>query len=428
MDLAILKSFTADASETEHEVVRALGKPEDYLDDFDFTPMHIAVLGLYDPTDAERPSLEQLIDFVDTANNAPIGTNWGWWKTKFQKRSPLFGGIIEQFRVSASEGAHARKVIHNLLDQKDRKFHWTPLHWAAATNRADTMSVLVRHGADPFIQSNLNANIIHAAVESNALLSLAYALEISRSSPRRLDIDQANVWGESPLMMAAQGSLVDCVRLLLEAGADCNVRQENGQVALHYAGLSTSGEARRETVALLCAGEGEHINTQDEDGRSPLFEFLDDCVCTEYLLESGAQVDVMDDSGSTVFHHACTEDESETLRVLLESSDSADLTTAKNRNGNTALLEAFQHGSIDCAMIMLDLQDAGYTSSADGWTPVHYAAKLGDVDLLKEVIRHPSFCKGVRTEDGKTAQVVAMEAGTWCGRAKEILREYNSIT
>lgn len=164
---------------------------------------------------------------MDNANNTPPGTDWTRWKTKYQKRSPLYVAIIEQFRVSALENDSTRKVIHNLLDQKDRKFHWSPLHWAAVINRADKMRILVEHGADFFIQSNVNANIIHAAVESNALHSLAYALEISRSYPEKLNINQPNVWGESPLMVTAQGCLVDCVRLLLAEGADRAVRQEN---------------------------------------------------------------------------------------------------------------------------------------------------------------------------------------------------------
>lgn len=428
MDLAILKSFTSGATQIERDIVRALGKAEDYLDDFEFTPMHVAVLGLYEPSDSERPSLEQLIDFVDTANNAPIGTNWGYWKTKFQKRSPLFGAILEQFRASAGVGSHTKKVIHNMLDQKDRKFHWTPLHWAAATDRADKMRTLVHHGADPFIQSNLNASIIHAAVESNALQSLSYALEISKSNPARLDIDQANIWGESPLLMAAQGTLVDCVRLLLEAGASRNVRQENKQVALHYAGLSTRGESRRETTMQLCGQNGEHINALDEDGRSPIFDFLDDSACVEQLIHAGARVDLVDCAGSSVFHHACIQDEAETLDALLQVTSSPHILGMKNKVGNTALVEALRHRSIGCGIMLLELGDIGDPVGADEWAPVHYAARLGDIELLEKVVSHSSFRKGARTQDGKTAQVVAMEAGTWCGQVKEILRAYNTVT
>lgn len=58
-DLAILKSLGADATYLEQEIVEVFSRKDDYIGDFDFTPIHIAVLELYHPMDRERPSLEQ---------------------------------------------------------------------------------------------------------------------------------------------------------------------------------------------------------------------------------------------------------------------------------------------------------------------------------------------------------------------------------
>lgn len=58
-DLAILKSLGADSTHVEREIVDVFSQKDDYIDDFEFTPIHIAVLGLYKPTDLERPTLEQ---------------------------------------------------------------------------------------------------------------------------------------------------------------------------------------------------------------------------------------------------------------------------------------------------------------------------------------------------------------------------------
>ncbi|EGE78806.2 ankyrin repeat protein [Blastomyces dermatitidis ATCC 18188] len=431
VDFAFLKSQGADATQTEKDIVQVFSKQDDYIDDYEFTPIHIAVLDLYDPEDSERPTLEELIDFVDHANNAPQGTNWSHWKSKYQKRSPLFVTIIEQFRVSAVENPDTGKIIQNLVDQKDRKFHWTPLHWASATGQADKMKILVNTGADPFIKSNLNANILHAAVESNALESLSYALEICKRYPDLLNIDQSNVWGESPLMMAAQGCLVGCVKLLLDAGADPNVRQENHQVALHYAGLSDRGEKRCETLALFCETSlipKLDINAQDEDGRPPIFDFLDDLECMKCLIRHGAKLDLLDNSGNNLIHHICIQGESDSLESLLQPPrDKKLILTGKNYDGNTALIEALRHESIDCAMILLELDDVGDIVGQDGWAAVHYAAKLGDPSLLKAVLKHPTFARGEKTDDGKTARVVAMESGNWQGEIKDLLNRYNAL-
>lgn len=58
-DLAILKSLADDATHVEREIVEVFSQKDDYISDFEFTPIHIAVLNLYDPGDRVRPSLEQ---------------------------------------------------------------------------------------------------------------------------------------------------------------------------------------------------------------------------------------------------------------------------------------------------------------------------------------------------------------------------------
>ena len=58
-DLAILKSLAVDATKVEQEIVEVFSQKDDYISDFEFTPIHVAVLDIYDPTDLERPTLEQ---------------------------------------------------------------------------------------------------------------------------------------------------------------------------------------------------------------------------------------------------------------------------------------------------------------------------------------------------------------------------------
>ena len=290
------------------------------------------------------------------------------------------------------------------------------------------MKTLVKRGANPLVLSNLNANIIHAATESKIEKGLAGALEIWKHCKENLNINQANRWAETPLHVAAWCSSA-CVKLLLEAGADPNVREENGQVPLHCAGLSEHGPDRRKIVTLLCATPSKlHINTPDQDGRPPIFDFLDDQECVEVLVRSGARLDLTDDTGRNVFHRACMQGESEALATLLRITDHAELAITKDDAGNSPLLEALSNSHIECAMMLLELEDVGEIISKDGWAAIHYAARIGDEDLLEVVCKHKSFLKGTKTIDEKRADVVAMEAGNWHGRIKDLIREYDYIS
>ena len=58
-DLAFLNSLVSGAGQIEHEIEEAFAEKDDYLSDFAFTPIHVAALDLYDPSDRERPSLQQ---------------------------------------------------------------------------------------------------------------------------------------------------------------------------------------------------------------------------------------------------------------------------------------------------------------------------------------------------------------------------------
>ncbi|KAK3324477.1 ankyrin repeat protein [Cercophora scortea] len=426
-DLAIMKSLAADATDVEKQIVEAFSHSNDYTSDFEFTPIHIAVLDLYEPTDTERPSLEQLIELLDDANNAPSGTDWDKWKLKYRKRSPLFSQILEYFRAAAYEMPKPHKVIHNLIDKQDKKFCWTPLHWASSAGLSAKMRVLLSHGADPFMLSNLGASILHAASESKSAAGLGVGLEICKRYPKRLDINQRNRWGETPLHVAAWDSL-ECVRLLLEAGADPNARQEDRQIPLHCAGLSSKSDERREIALLFCQCDGLEINTEDTDGRSPIFDFLNDPECIEILAMHGSHLDSTDGQGKSLLHHACIQGETGALETLLRLAPESATITAKDLSGNTPLLQALVHGNIQCALLLLELDDVGDMVGADGWAAVHHAAKLGHLGLLQAVLQHKDFKMGWMTDDGKSAEVIAMEAGNWQGEMKKLLRGCNMLS
>ncbi|KAK3687880.1 ankyrin repeat protein [Podospora appendiculata] len=383
-DLVIMKSLAADATDVEKDIVEAFSNSDDYTSDFEFTPIHIAVLDLYEPTDTKRSSLEQLIELLDDANNAPSSTDWDQWKLKYWKQSPLFSQVLECFRAAAYEMLKSHKVIHNLIDKKDKKFCWTPLHWASSASLSAKMRVLLSHGADPFLLSNLGASILHAASESKSATGLGVGLEICKRHPQRLDINQRNWWGETPLHVAAWGSL------------ECRTTKS----PLHCVGLSSKSDERREISFLFCRCDGLEINTEDTDGRSPIFDFLNDPQCIDMLAIRGSRLDSTDKQGKGLLHHACIQNETGAVETLLRLAPDSATMTAKDLSWNTPLLQALIHGNNQYALLLLELDDIGDMVGADGWAAVHQAAKLGHPGLLQAVLQHEDFEIGGVTSDG----------------------------
>ncbi len=121
---------------------------------------------------------------------------------------------------------------------------------------------------------------------------------------------------EIPLFQAAESGSAECVRLLLEAGADPHVRDNSNETAMYSA---TSTAVVQELIKA-----GLALEDANEYGWSP----LDDAVCDgeaalpriRALIEAGANVNATHDRGYTVFMSAVgSERHPEVLRLLIAS-------------------------------------------------------------------------------------------------------------
>jgi len=426
-----------DATETRKQIMRAFPNVDDYLADFSFTPIHCAVLGLYEPQDRARPTLKQLLDLVDEANNAPVGTDWSAWKRELARRSendakimasPLAIQIVEMFRTAAEKlPPTEKKPVLDIINQADEKWGWPPFHWAAFTGRLDKMRELRSNNADPFLDSPMKRNVVHIACESKRPEVLSYVLDIWRQNKDKLDINKYDRWKETPLHVAASYSEA-CVKLLLKEGVNLNARQENEQVPMHYTCVCSDQDERFRIISLLAHQPGILINAQDEQGRTPVFELLGSPACVRELAECGADFSISDNSGDTIIHNACMEDEGKALEDILELSPDPNAATRLNRKGNTPLIEACAHKSSACATILLAKANVESTfAGKDGWTAVHHTAQWGDANILEALLTHSSFERGKKTNDKKTAEIISKEACTFSGQVKDLLRRYDSV-
>jgi ankyrin repeat protein len=427
VDFAILRALAIDSNEVEQQIMKAFPAYETYMIDFGFSSIHNAVLELYDVADNTRPSLQDLLDFVDDANNQPAGNNWSIWRRAEAKTSPLYADIVEMFRTTAGKVSSARKVILDLINQPDEKWGWPPFHWAAFTGRKEMMKILIKNNADPFILSPMQRNAIHIAAESKRSEVLSYVLEIWKKNKKKLDINKEDRWKETPLHIAAYGSSA-CVKLLLDNHADPNAKQEDQQIPLHYPGICTREDEKVQIVSVLSSLGRFFLDAQDDNGRTPVFGLLSSPACLQILAENGADLTITDNAGNSPLHKACMDNEAFTLEKLLSLTSDPSAVTRLNAKGNTPFLEACAHKSKECAQVLLRRADVDCTVVGEkGWAAVHYAGDWGDKLILKAVLTHSSFKRGQKTKDGRSAEMLTKAACKWDGRIKDLLKKYDSI-
>jgi len=238
-------------------------------------------------------------------------------------------GSLDAARVLVGAGANL-----NLVDRDNT----TALLLAIMNGHYDTAALLVEKGADPNLADTAGMAALYAAVDMNTLgevygrpgrpstskltaLGLMKVLLDHGANPdaqlKSPTIQRAHTPGEgtlaegaTPLMRAAKNGDSAAIRLLLDRGADPNIRQKNGTTALMFAsGLgrgvgvfakdyATESELL-ESVKVLVA-HGADVNAISGAGQTSLHfaaQASDDIV--KFLAASGAKLDVKDKQGRT---------------------------------------------------------------------------------------------------------------------------------
>lgn len=197
-------------------------------------------------------------------------------------------------------------------DQDDKD--WA-LAYAVRAGHLAAAKALIAYGADP------NANLKKAVLASNDNGEmteheesfgsvLIYAAEsgnpevireVLRYHPK---LEIRNSQGRTALFAAATTyrtktveSVVECVQLLAEAGADVNADDNVGDTPLHHTFLT---EVEEELLKL-----GADVNARNHNGETPIFTTSDDDAIP-LLIQYGADLSIRNNEGKTVFEAAET--------------------------------------------------------------------------------------------------------------------------
>jgi ankyrin repeat protein/beta-lactamase regulating signal transducer with metallopeptidase domain len=143
---------------------------------------------------------------------------------------------------------------------------WTPLYFAIWQGHSDVAELLVAKGADVNVKDERNLMPLHLAlygwpIDLAELLIVAELL-IARDA----DVNAKGTWGQTPLHIAAGKGYTDIIRMLLDKGANPNVKEnERGKTPLHEA--AKNGQ---KAVAELLISKDVDVNAKTRDGKTPM--------------------------------------------------------------------------------------------------------------------------------------------------------------
>ncbi|KAM8761185.1 ankyrin repeat and death domain-containing protein 1A [Acanthopagrus schlegelii] len=283
-------------------------------------------------------------------------------------------------------------VLNRDSDDKDNSFDskemllYTEKQFmeAAKRNDVEAMKVLGK-GLNANAKNVDNRTALHYAVAGKNKEAVQFLLQ------RRVRVDQADKHGVAPIHLAAWFGSLEILKLLVQAGAEQKVKNEEGLNILHCAAINNHTDILEYIVNDL---QMKELDKHDLSGNRP-FALAAEHGCAEMLDMLMVPYDMAtmkpNKRGDTPLHLAARNDQLEAVQLLLQTLDTRD---EVNMDGETALYQAADKGQERCVRALLEAGGDPNILTTAKCSALHSVSEKGDtslVQLLLEYKAHTDF-------------------------------------
>ncbi len=288
----------------------------------------------------------------------------------------------------------------------------TPLHCAAAYDRAGNAGALLERDASPHIKHVAGLTpmteaiaagatsvldvmrrhhpdvLTHADDDSDGMLPIHYAVYLGKLDVVRylvrvgVSVEQQDARMHTPLVYALWHERTDVADWLITSGADLRVRVHDGwslfDEVVNYKSLGGLKWLLKQDVEDL-------IDSAASDGLRPVERAvaLKQSRFVSLLLASGASPEGRPGVQTPPLHWAAANGDVETLKVLLKHHPDVNEIGAEDKS--TALHFAVNRGMLSAVTILLRAGASVSVKNKHGTTPMDMATSIGRLDILSKL-------------------------------------------
>ncbi|XP_003424459.1 putative ankyrin repeat protein RF_0381 isoform X1 [Nasonia vitripennis] len=291
------------------------------------------------------------------------------------------------------------------------------LHYFTNTDNETIARQLIEAGCDINLKNRYGETPLMTAVESNNLKIAKLLLD---AGAIHLNTNFIEEFG--PLHMAVWYGFKAMVRILLDAGADANVIDEEYSSPLHLAAkvepyaaqpCLVPGDSKcNYDIAKMLVDAGADVDAVDYQAISPLHWAVmrGNYDVAGLLLDKGANADVMDDNFVTPLHWSVRDLNIEFVKRLIKAGANVDMVDC---HGMTCLHYAVKARFNEMVWLLLSAGATPNCTDGQGYSPLHWAVREESLELVQILLEAGADVNIQDDQDteGLSALQVAAELG-----------------
>lgn len=430
-----LMAVRPDGSRAEAEILSLLiaaGGSVNEVNQDGETPLMAAVSKQYNSTTVktllEKGARSSINDRNKTGETALMYATRGYGSSKLEMVRLL---IAAGANVNATDAKGKTALLHltqSSIDDSGSAVLKELVAAGADVNAADAtgqtiLISLAERKTTALIQTALALGARANARDQYGKTALIYALSDQYPLPANVikalisaggDVNQADSFGQTPLMLAAHRQSLETVKTLLEANAAVNVKDKRGQTALMRAAIANDYKDPTEIVDILIAAKA-NVDDIDDSGQTALMlaSHTSFVGTIQKLLVSGASVKIKDREGKTALLHAADESRIATSGVVQKLITAGANVNEVDARGQTSLMLAALRGAFDTVQILLKAGAKLNLKDKEGQTPLMFAIQSSRPEKLENVrfLLKSGSNVNIKDNDGITPLELAKKRG-----------------